>query len=253
MIDGLHAPQSVLLLGGTSDIGLAIVARLADGGRLRRVVLAGRPGRRLDEAAEQVRAHGVDDVEVVDFDATAPADHAEVAAAAFAKGDIDVTVVAAGVLPDQAAMLADPASSVAVLTANYVGPVSMMLWVAQRLREQGHGVLVVLSSVAGERPRRSNFVYGSTKAGLDAVATGLGDELAGSGASVLVVRPGFVRSRMTAGLAAAPLATDPAAVADAVAAQLGRGTRTVWVPGLLRWVMLGLRVLPRAVFRRLPL
>jgi decaprenylphospho-beta-D-erythro-pentofuranosid-2-ulose 2-reductase len=118
---------------------------------------------------------------------------------------------------------------------------------------QGHGTIVVLSSVAGERVRASNFVYGASKAGLDGFAQGLGDSLRGTGVEVLVVRPGFVHTRMTAGLDAAPLATTPEAVAKAVVEGLARGSHTVWVPAALRFVMIALRHLPRPIFRRLNL
>ena len=101
--------------------------------------------------------------------------------------------------------------------------------------------------------RKANFVYGSTKAGLDGFAQGLGDSLVGSGASVLVVRPGFVHSKMTAGMKSAPFATTPEKVADAVATGLRRGSRTVWVPGILRLVFSVFRHLPGPVWRRLPL
>ena len=137
-------------------------------------------------------------------------------------------------------------------TTNYVGAVSVSLAVARLLRRQGHGTLVVLSSVAGERVRKANFIYGSSKAGLDGFAQGLGDSLAGSGASVLIVRPGFVHSKMTAGMDAAPLATTPQKVAEATVAALASGRQIVWVPGALRLVMAVFRHLPRAVFRRLP-
>ena len=110
-----------------------------------------------------------------------------------------------------------------MVTVNYTGAVSSGLAVAAQFRRQGHGRLVVLSSVAGERVRKANFVYGSSKAGLDGFAQGLGDALGGSGASVLVVRPGFVHSRMTEGLKAAPFATTPGAVADATVKALHRG------------------------------
>jgi decaprenylphospho-beta-D-erythro-pentofuranosid-2-ulose 2-reductase len=133
------------------------------------------------------------------------------------------------------------------------GAVSISLAVAQRLRAQGHGRLVVLSSVAGERVRKANFVYGATKAGLDGFAQGLGDSLEGSGAAVVVVRPGFVHSTMTAGLDPAPFATTPDAVAEATVAGLRRGRRTVWAPGILRVVFSVLRHLPGPVWRRLPL
>jgi decaprenylphospho-beta-D-erythro-pentofuranosid-2-ulose 2-reductase len=113
--------------------------------------------------------------------------------------------------------------------------------------------MVVLSSVAGERARRSNYVYGASKAGLDAFFSGMGDALVGTGVRVMVVRPGFVHTKMTEGLDAAPLSTTPEAVAAAIVRGLERGSQTVWVPPTLRYVMSGLRHLPRPVFRRLPL
>ncbi len=136
---------------------------------------------------------------------------------------------------------------------NYLGAVSVAVPVARRLRSQGHGTLVALSSVAGERARRSNFVYGSTKAGFDAFFQGLGDSLAASGVQVIVVRPGFVHTKMTRGLDPAPLSTTPEAVATAIVEGLARGSHTVWAPPALRWVMAVLRHVPRPLFRRLPL
>jgi decaprenylphospho-beta-D-erythro-pentofuranosid-2-ulose 2-reductase len=111
----------------------------------------------------------------------------------------------------------------------------------------------VLSSVAGERVRKANFVYGSSKAGLDGFAQGLGDSLEGTGASVLIVRPGFVHSAMTAGLKPAPFATTPDVVADVVVRGLRQGRRIVWAPGMLRWVFMVLRHVPHPIWRRLPL
>jgi decaprenylphospho-beta-D-erythro-pentofuranosid-2-ulose 2-reductase len=139
-----------------------------------------------------------------------------------------------------------------VATTNYTGAVSVGLRVAARLKGQGHGSLVVFSSVAGDRARRSNFIYGSTKAGLDAFAQGLGDALHGSGANVLVVRPGMVRTKMTTGMPEAPMTTDPEVVANIVVAGLRKGKNTVYAPGPLRFVMTALKTLPRPVFRRLP-
>ena len=163
---------------------------------------------------------------------------------AAAHGDLDVVVLAFGQLVEQSDLDDDPARAVELVTVNYTGAVSVALAVAAQFRRQGHGRLVVLSSVAGERVRKANFVYGSSKAGLDGFAQGLGDALEGSGASVLVVRPGFVHSAMTAGMKAAPFATTPAAVADATVAALAKGRRTVWVPGALRFVFSTFRHLP---------
>ena len=252
MIDAVGAPSSVLVLGGTSEIGEAVVTELAAKGRLTRVVLAARPSARRDDVATRVRSLGVARVDVEDFDATLTAVHGALVDRVFDDGDLDVVVVAAGILTEKDDALGDPSVAVETGMANYVGLMSVTLHAVRRMRAQGYGVLVVLSSVAGERPRRANFVYGSTKAGLDAFATGLGDDLHGSGVSVLVVRPGFVIGRMTAGMKPAPFATTPAAVGAAVAANLTRGTTTIWVPAVLRPIMSILRHLPRAVFRRLP-
>jgi decaprenylphospho-beta-D-erythro-pentofuranosid-2-ulose 2-reductase len=122
----------------------------------------------------------------------------------------------------------------------------------ERLKGQGHGSLVALSSVAGERARRSNFVYGSTKAGLDAFYTGLTEALRPSGVTVTVVRPGFVHTRMTEGLKPAPLSTTPEAVAEVIVHAVRTKTEQVWAPAAYRYVMSALRHVPRPIFRRLP-
>jgi decaprenylphospho-beta-D-erythro-pentofuranosid-2-ulose 2-reductase len=138
-----------------------------------------------------------------------------------------------------------------VARTNFLGAVSVLLPIADRMRAQGHGTIVALSSVAAERGRRSNFVYGSSKAGLDTFCQGLADRLHGSGVRLLVVRPGFVRSAMTRGLDPAPLATTPDDVARAIIDGLSGSAPVIWVPAKLRWVMSALRHLPRPLFRRL--
>ncbi|MFJ3984559.1 decaprenylphospho-beta-D-erythro-pentofuranosid-2-ulose 2-reductase [Streptomyces fungicidicus] len=251
MKDAFGLPQSLLVLGGTSEIALATARRLI-ARRTRTVWLAGRPSPALDEAAGHLRDLGAE-VRTVAFDALDPAAHEETLGKVFAEGDVDMVLLAFGTLGDQAHDERDPGAAVRVAQTNYTGAVSAGLVCAGALQAQGHGSLVVLSSVAGERARRANFIYGSSKAGLDAFTQGLGDALYGTGVHVMVVRPGFVRTRMTAGLREAPLATTPEAVAAAVELGLRRRSETVWVPGALRVVMSALRHLPRAVFRRLPL
>ncbi|MFG2135559.1 decaprenylphospho-beta-D-erythro-pentofuranosid-2-ulose 2-reductase [Streptomyces sp. NPDC048650] len=251
MKDAFGLPQSLLVLGGTSGIALATAERLA-GRRTRTIRLAGRPSAALEEAARRLRTRGAE-VRTDAFDALETDRHEEILDKIFAEGDIDTVLLAFGVLGDQARDEREPAHAVRVARTNYTGALSAALICARALRRQGHGSLVVLSSVAAERPRRSNFVYGSSKAGLDALAQGLGDSLHGTGVHVMVVRPGFVHTRMTAGLAATPLATTPEAVAEAVERGLRRRAGTVWVPRALRYVMSVLRHVPRAVFRRLPL
>jgi decaprenylphospho-beta-D-erythro-pentofuranosid-2-ulose 2-reductase len=250
MKDAFGTPQSLLVLGGTSEIALATARRLV-ARRTRTVWLAGRPSAALEEAAVQLRSLGAD-IRTVAFDALDPASHEVALGKVFAEGDIDMVLLAFGILGDQARDESEPLSAVRVAQTNYTGAVSASLVCAKALQGQGHGSLVVLSSVAGERARRANFIYGSSKAGLDAFAQGLGDAMHGTGVHVMVVRPGFVRSKMTAGLEEAPLATTPEAVAQAIETGLRRRSETVWVPGTLRLVMSALRHVPRPLFRRLP-
>lgn len=250
MIDALGSVGSLLLVGGTSDIAVATARRYLSERPLR-VVLAARDTPRRSAVAAELAAAGAR-VEVVDFDADDPAASVTMRAGAAAGGDVDVAVVAFGQLGDAEQLRSDAGAVARLAQVNYVVPAVVGTELANRMREQGHGVIVALSSVAGERARASNFVYGSTKAGLDAFYSGLADSLVGTGVSVLVVRPGFVRSKMTAGLADAPLATTPEAVAEAIVTGIRKGRHTVWVPGAMRWVMSGLRHTPRAIFRRLP-
>jgi decaprenylphospho-beta-D-erythro-pentofuranosid-2-ulose 2-reductase len=250
MIDALGNPQSVLLLGGTSEIGLATVEALASGRPLR-VVLAGRKSERLDAARARLEGRGCA-VEVLEFDARVVETHAEVVGAAFAHGDVDVALVAFGVLGDNERAWTDVDAAVELAQVNYTAAVSVGVALAERMSAQGHGALVAFSSVAGERARRSNFVYGSTKAGMDAFYSGLTEALRPSGVTVTVVRPGFVRTRMTEGMQAAPLSTTPEAVAAVVVDAIRTRKELVWAPGALRYVMSALRHVPRPLFRRLP-
>lgn len=250
MTDALERPASVLVLGATSEIARSVV-RAVHGPALRRLVLAARPSAERGEVAAAFA--DVADVEVLDLDAADTVSHAALLDGVFSRGDVDLVLVAFGVLGDQAEFEDDVDAAVDAAQVNYVGALSVCLRAAQRLREQGSGVLVVVSSVAGMRARRSNFVYGSTKAGIDALATGLSYALEGSGARVMVVRPGFVRTAMTAHLDPAPLAVGPDEVAEAVVRGLRRRSTVVYAPAALRLVMTALQHVPRPMFRRLPL
>ncbi|MER6502621.1 SDR family NAD(P)-dependent oxidoreductase [Streptomyces sp. NPDC001455] len=208
MKDAFGAPQSLLVLGGTSRIALATARRLV-AARTRTVRLAGRPSPALESAAEELRAYGAD-VSTVDFDALAPETHETVLGKVFAEGDIDVVLLAFGIAGDQERDEEEPLGAVRVAQTNYTGAVSAGLVCAGRLQAQGHGSLVVLSSVAGERARRADFIYGSSKAGLDTFAQGLGEALRGTGVHVMVVRPGVVRPETaTPAEPAAPRPTTP--------------------------------------------
>ena len=250
-MNGVLAVESVLVLGGTSDIGLATARRLVSEGA-RRVILAGRDRATLETAAADLRAQGAAQVEVVEFDAGAGSpEHARFVEGVFERfGDIDLALLAFGVLGDQQRAEGDAAAALEVLRTNLEGAVSVGLPLARRMRGQGHGHLVVLSSVAGERARKDNFVYGASKAGVDAFFQGLADSMVGTGVHVMVVRPGRVRSKMTAGMPDVPFTTDPDRVAADILSGLRRGAHTIWSPPILRVVMFGMRHLPRPLFRR---
>ncbi len=250
MIDAVGNVQRVLLLGGTSEIGLAVLRELA-GRRSVRAVLAGRPSDRLDAASSELRAAG-HDVTLLPFDAEDLASHPQVLERAFSDGDVDVAVVAFGVLGDQERAWRDHQAAVRLAQVNFTAAVSVGVELARHLSAQGRGGVIALSSVAGQRPRRSNFLYGSTKSGMDDFYTGLREALRPAGISVLVVRPGFVRTRMTQGLPAAPLAVDEDAVARAAVRAWRAEREVVYAPAALRLVMAVLRLLPAPLFRRLP-
>jgi decaprenylphospho-beta-D-erythro-pentofuranosid-2-ulose 2-reductase len=253
MKDALGEVQSVLVLGGASDIAIATCRKLARQRRAR-IVLGARKPESCDAAVAELRRAGASEVHALPFDAVDFASHEGFVREAFDRyGDFDVVLVAFGVLGDQEVAEHDATAALEIVQTNYAGVVSVTVPVVERLRTQGHGTIVLLSTVAGERVRRSNFVYGSSKAGADGFYQGLAASLAGSGVRVMIVRPGFVHSKMTEGLPAAPLATTPNDVASAIVGGLARDNEVVWVPSPLRYVMIVLRHLPTAIFRRLPL
>jgi decaprenylphospho-beta-D-erythro-pentofuranosid-2-ulose 2-reductase len=247
--------QRVLLIGGTSEIGLAILRRLALESSVRPYLL-GRDRDGLALALSELERVGCVDGAIDVLDADDLEAHAGAINRAFERMEgCDVAVLAIGVLGAQAGVDADPSEASEVMRVNFVGSGSLLLECLRAMRARRHGTLIVLSSVAAERPRAGNAIYGAAKAGLDALAQGLADAEAAqaSGVRVLVVRPGFVTTRMTEGLKPAPFSTTAEAVADATARGLSSGAHTVWVPGRLRFVFAVLRHLPRALYRRLPL
>ncbi|MGB3473244.1 MAG: decaprenylphospho-beta-D-erythro-pentofuranosid-2-ulose 2-reductase, partial [Mycobacterium sp.] len=234
VFDATGNPQSILLLGGTSEIGLAICARYlrnASAG----VVLAclpGDPGR--DGAVAAMEAAGAKSVRIVDFDALDTASHPAMIDSAFSGGDIDVAIVAFGMDADAEELWHNQAKAVQVAGINYTAAVSVGVLLAGKMGAQGFGQIIAMSSVAGERVRRTNFVYGSTKAGLDGFYLGLGEALREDGVRVLVIRPGQVRTRFSAHVKEAPLTVDKEDVAELAVAAAAKGKEIVWAPGAFR-------------------
>lgn len=240
-------PQRILLIGGTSEIGLAIVSALPLSEDTE-LVLAGRDPARMAAAVSKLPCR----VATVDYDASAAGTTAQMVSAAFAGEAPDLVISAVGVLTPQEQLDAQPDLASSLVTANFTSHVAALLDIAGRMRAAGRGTIVILSSIAAVRPRKANYVYGAAKAGLDAFGRGLTDALHGTGVRVLLVRPGFVIGRMTAGLDPAPLSSTPAQVGAAVAARIGGPSGVVWVPQALRPVAGLLRLMPRPAWRRMP-
>jgi decaprenylphospho-beta-D-erythro-pentofuranosid-2-ulose 2-reductase len=239
------SPPRLLLLGGTSEIGLAILASLGLPAGAE-VILAGRDEQRLAAAGKELPCQ----VTTMAYDAMDTSSHQAFADAVFAAGPLDMVISAAGVLIPQDEAERDVTRAAAMVETNFTGHVTSLLAIASGMRAQGRGTIVVLSSVAAVRPRKANFVYGSAKAGLDAFARGLADSLHGTGVRVVLVRPGFVTGRMTAGMPPAPMSSTPAQVGAATAAALRGGKASVWIPAPLAGLALALRLVPRPLWRR---
>ncbi|WKD56657.1 Acetoacetyl-CoA reductase [Corynebacterium capitovis DSM 44611] len=252
MLNAVGQAQHILLLGGTSEIGLAIVDELARRGGKPTVTLAARQDSpRLDAAVDAVTRAGAGEVRTIDFQATDFASHPETIRQAFEGGDVDVAIVAFGTLGDQEQLWQDQAAAVSSVQVNYTAFVSVGVLLGQAMKAQGHGSIIALSSVAGQKVRRSNFVYGSAKAGVDGFYLQLGEALRDSGVRVTVVRPGQVRTKMTEGLDEAPLTVDKEEVARAaVDASLG-GERSVFVHKLFGPISFVLQHIPASIMRKL--
>lgn len=253
MNNGVGVPQSIVLFGGTSDIGLATLERLVRTGMSRLVLVS----RDVEEANRRVQplvgGHPEIEVHHVAYDARDADGCIEaVNAAVRHAGDIDLAIVAQGVLAEDD-FYSHPVAALDMIDVNYRSAVVLLYAIAARMRAQGFGKIVLLSSVAGERVRRSNAVYGSTKSGVDSFALALDHDLRGTGASILVVRPGFVESKMTIGMPKVPFSTTPERVAAAVEKGIRSSALVVWVPGILRWVFSIFRHLPTSLWRRLPI
>lgn len=251
MNDTVETPSGpVVIFGGRSEIGLEVACRLASGAT---VVLVARNCDRLSEQETAVLRAGAGAVYTMEFDADDVVSHGPLVEALVAEyGVPGVAVLAFGQLGDQERAESDALHAVDVVHTDYVAQVSLLTHLASVMRKAGRGDLVVFSSVAGVRVRRANYVYGSAKAGLDGFSSGLADALHGSGVGLLIVRPGFVIGRMTEGMKPAPLSSTPQQVADATVRALRQGRRSVWVPGLLRPMFFGMRLLPQFIWRKLP-
>ena len=244
----MSAPRSALILGASSDIARACARRLAAEGYAI-LMLAGRDPAALTLQAEDLRIRHRTTVSVHAYDALNPEG---VAGFVDGLGTVpDVVICAVGLLGVQAESQADPAAALRVMRSNFEGPALVLGVLAERMVARGSGTIVGISSVAGERGRASNYVYGAAKAGFTAFLSGLRNRLNGSGVRVVTVLPGFVATRMTAGMPLNPrLTAQPDEVATAIARAIARGRDVVWVRPVWRLIMAIIRALPEPVFKR---
>ena len=253
MIDATGNPGKILVLGGSSEIGLTIAAQYLSHGPAE-VVLAGRSGDLRETASlDAMTAAGASAARWIDFDATAFSTHEAVIEDAWRGEDVDVAIVAFGLLGDAEELWQNQAKAVEIAQVNYTGAVSVGVLLGQRMAQQGYGQIIAMSSAAGEVVRRSNFVYGSTKAGLDGFYRNLGQALEPSGVKVLVIRPGQVRTRMSAGVKEAPLTVNKEDVAKLAVNAARDGKSLIWAPPLFQLVMMILKHIPGPIFRKLPI
>ena len=239
---------TALVIGATADIGRAIARRLADGGWT--LQIAARNPARLEREAQDLRVRTGVTVTAHHCDVLEDDGGASMLNALDPFPDIAVCVV--GLLGDQAENQQNLATAERVMRTNYVGPVLLMGMLAERFEQRGSGVLVGVSSVAGDRGRAVNYIYGSAKAGVTAFLSGLRNRLAGSGVHVVTVKPGFVRTRMTDGMnLPAGLTAEPEEVAAAVVKAIRRRRDVVYAPYVWQLVMLVLRAVPERFFKRI--
>lgn len=242
--------KTALVIGATSDIGRAIARRLADEGYA--LQLAARDATRLERDARDIRLRANNSVTMHRCDVLC--DDGGVSFLAELDPWPDVAVCVVGLLGDQSENERDGAVAERVMRANYLGPALVMGALAEHCEGLGAGVLVGVSSVAGERGRASNYVYGSAKAGFTAYLSGLRQRLASAGVRVVTVKPGFVRTRMTAGLNLPPLLTaEPDEAAEAVARAIRRRSDVVYVRRIWRLIMCLVRAIPEFAFKRMNL
>lgn len=238
-----------LILGASSSIARAFAREAAGLGA--EVTLAGRDIDDLQASARDVELRGASRVKVLTCDAADPASRAAcIADAVIADTKLNV-LLAIGYMPEQEAMDADPALTDAMITGTYSGPLALLQGLAPHFERQQGGRVVIIGSVAGDRGRRKNYLYGSAKAGLATYAGGLRARLFPSGATVTLVKPGFVDTAMTWGLPGLFLVASPEACARAIMRSANKGKAEIYHPFFWRLIMLIIMHIPATVMKRL--
>lgn len=244
------SPSTVLALGATSAIAEATLRLLAERGA--RFYLVGRNQDKLHAVAADLHTRGASGVATHAMDLNDTAAHgAMLIAAAQSLGTIDLALLAHGVLGDQQEAEASYAAAEAVLRTNFLSAVSLITWLANYFETMKQGTLAVISSVAGDRGRKSNYVYGASKGALTIFVDGVRNRIDRAGVQVLTIKPGFVATPMTAHVAQGPLFAKPAQVARGIVKAIEKRRDVVYLPPYWRGIMLAVRMVPRRIFKKL--
>ncbi|MCC6531350.1 MAG: SDR family oxidoreductase [Burkholderiales bacterium] len=245
--------KRILIAGATSAIAMACARKWVDGGA--RFALIGRNGERLEAIARDLEARGAEHVSVHRLDMTALELHAETLQACYeALNVVDIALVAHGTLPDQRECETSVSTALREFSNNAVSVIAFLTALAQQMERQGHGTIAVISSVAGDRGRRSNYLYGSAKAAVTAFCEGLRGRLWTAGVHLMTIKPGFVDTPMTRHLdLPRALVVGPEHVAKDIVRGIERGKNTLYTPWFWAWIMPLLRGLPDSIFKRIRL
>ena len=244
--------ENVLIIGATSAMAQATARLYA--GRGANLYLLARDGGRLGTVASDLKIRGAASVGCRTFDAATMETHSEDIQAAFeALGNVDVALVAHGTLPDQRVCEKDFYRALKELRTNAVGTLSVLTHLANGFESQGRGVLAVITSVAGDRGRQSNYVYGSAKSMVSTFLQGLRGRLHRSGVHVIDIKPGFVDTPMTAGFQKGILWVKPETVARVILHSVGKQKNTVYVPWFWGIIMFVIRNIPENIFKKMRL
>ena len=253
----MKKPQRILIVGGTSAIAEAMARRFVARGD--HVCLAARNTTKLDIIAKDLRIRAPKCfVNCLHFDASIAEDQTKCQEALLilaekAMGSIDVILIAHGTLPDPVVCASSPIATLEAVQVNGMSTISLMAIAAQRFQAQQRGTIAVITSVAGDRGRGSNYVYGSAKALVTAFASGLGQKLRNSGIRVVNIKPGFVDTPMTASFKKGALWASADAVAKRAVRGIDAGSSVVYAPGFWAFIMLAIKTIPERIFQRLPL
>ena len=242
-----NRPLRVLILGAASGIAQCTARLYAEEGAI--IGLAGRNSGRIAAIAGDLRTRGAARVESFDVDFTTAAVPDALANMMDKLGGLDHVILAYGILGEQALAEHDPALAQTIIDVNFRSAAAWTLVVAEVLERQGNGSLVVLGSVAGDRGRRSNYIYGAAKAGLATLVEGISHRFRGSGPRAVIVKPGPTDTSMTAGMSkGGPLWATPQAVAAIVRKAADSGGPVVYAPGRWRLIMAIIRMIPASIF-----